>query len=91
MSGEEFRRYWLEVHAPLARTNFPELRRYEVNIVTGTVAGDPFVSGVAELYWDTQEASLRDLSSAGGQRVLEDIRNFASEGGPLFADEHRVV
>ncbi|MGH7428116.1 MAG: EthD family reductase [Candidatus Methylomirabilaceae bacterium] len=89
--AEEFRRYWLEAHALLARTSLTGLRRYEINIVTGTLEGQPFVSGLAELYWDTREAFMRDITSPAGQRVLADVRNFASEGGPLLADEHRVI
>ncbi len=91
MSAEEFRRYWLEAHAPLARMGFAGLRRYELNIVTGTVEGEPFVNGLAELYWDSQEAFLRDITSPAGRRVLADVANFASEGGPLLADEHRIA
>ncbi len=90
MSADEFRRYWLETHAPLVRANFARLRSYEINIVTGTIEGAPFVNGLAELYWENREAFLRDISSPAGKRVLEDVRNFASEGGPLLVDEHSV-
>ncbi len=90
MSADEFRRYWLETHAPLVRANFARLRGYEINIVTGTIEGAPFINGLAELYWENREAFLRDISSPAGKMVLEDVRNFASEGGPLLVDEHCV-
>ncbi|MGH2405853.1 MAG: EthD family reductase [bacterium] len=90
MRADEFRRYWLEAHAPLARANFAGLRSYEINIVTGTLEGEPFVNGLAELYWDSRDAFLHDITSPAGKRVLDDVRNFASEGGPLLADEHRI-
>src|SRR5574337_981928 len=72
MSADEFRRYWLETHAPLVLANFARLRSYEINIVTGTIEGEPFVNGLAELYWENREAFLRDISSPAGKRVLED-------------------
>lgn len=90
MSVDEFRRYWLDAHAPLTRASFAGLRSCEINIVTGTLQGDPFVNGLAELYWDSREAFLRDITSPAGKRVLDDLPNFASEGGPLLADEHHI-
>lgn len=91
MSADEFRRYWIETHAPLARASFAKLQSYEVNIVTGTLEGEPFLSGLAELYWETRDAFLRDIASPAGKRVLDDVQNFASEGGPLLVDEHPVL
>jgi uncharacterized protein (TIGR02118 family) len=91
MSPGEFRRYWLETHAPLARTNFAGLRSYEINIVTGTLEGELFINGLAELYLDSREAFLRDIRSPAGKRVLEDVQNFAREGGPLLVDEQRAA
>lgn len=91
MSGEEFRRYWIETHVPLLRAGFARLRRCNINIVTGTIEGDPSVHGVAELYWDDRESALGDLSSPAGRIVLNDVPNFADEAGPLFADELSVV
>jgi uncharacterized protein (TIGR02118 family) len=90
MTPDEFRRYWLEAHAPLVRANLTGLRGCEINIVTGTLEGEPFVHGLAELYWDSREAFLQDITSPGGRAVLADVANFASEGGPLLADEHRI-
>ena len=33
MSAEEFGRYWVEQHAPLARDGYANLRGYVVNLV----------------------------------------------------------
>ncbi|MDQ7859283.1 MAG: EthD family reductase [Armatimonadota bacterium] len=90
-SPEEFRRYWLEVHAPLARDRMSGLRRYEVNIVTGAPQGEPLVGGVAALYFDSKDAFAQATTSPEGREVLRDLRNFVSESGAMFVEEHRVL
>lgn len=87
MSADDFRRYWLTTHAPLARASFPGLKEYRINLVTGTLDGTPFMDGVAELYWDSREAFVHDITSRAGRRVIDDLTNFASEAGPLLAEE----
>ncbi|HEU5303299.1 MAG TPA: EthD family reductase, partial [Gemmatimonadales bacterium] len=87
MSADDFRRYWLTMHAPLARASLPGLKEYRINLVTGTLEGAPFMDGVAELYWDTRDAFVQDITSRAGRRVLDDLANFASEAGPLLAEE----
>jgi uncharacterized protein (TIGR02118 family) len=90
-SVDEFRRYWLEVHAPLVRDRLPGLRRYEVNIATGAPQGEPLVGGVAVLCFDSEEAFARATASPEGREVLRDLRNFTSESGAMFVEEHRVL
>jgi uncharacterized protein (TIGR02118 family) len=90
-SPEEFGRYWVEVHAPLVRERMPGLRRYEVNIVTGAPQGEPLVGGVAALYFDSREAFAQATTSPEGREVLRDLRNFASESGAMFVEEHKVL
>lgn len=90
-SPEEFRRYWLDVHAPLARDNLKGLRHYEVNIVSGVPEGKPIVDGVAELYFDSPEAFQQALSTPEGKQVLDDLPKFMGQYGPMFADEHKII
>lgn len=90
-SSDEFRRYWLEVHAPLARQKLSGLRRYEINIVEGGPAQEGFPHGVAELYFDSEQAFGAALATADGKIVLDDIPNFAGQAGPVFVSENRIV
>lgn len=90
-SAEEFRRYWIEVHAPLAAKKLQGLRRYEINIVEGGPAREGFPDGVAELCFDTQDAFGAALATPDGKTVLDDIPNFAGQAGPVFVAENKIV
>jgi len=84
LSPEEFHRYWLEEHGPLARRLLDELgaRRY---VQTHTVGADlngalaasrgtrEAYDGVAEVWWDSLDALLAVTSSEEGQRANETL------------------
>lgn len=81
-TAEDFRRWWLEEHAPLAR-RLPGLRKLVFNIVEGDAAHD----GVAELWFDSTEEFEAAYASELGQRVAADsIANVAGRVR-LFVDE----
>ena len=71
---EEFRRWWLEEHAPLAR-QLPGLRRLVFNLADGDAGYD----GVSELWFDSQEAFDVAYASEIGQQVTAD--SLAHVGG----------
>ncbi len=80
---EDFRRWWLEEHAPLAR-ELPGLRRLVFNLVDGDAGFD----GVAELWFDSVEEFEAAYGSEIGERVAAD--SIANVGGRvrLIVDEH---
>ena len=80
---EEFRRWWLEEHAPLAR-QLPGLRRLVFNLTEGEAEYD----GVSELWFDSQEAFDAAYACEIGQQVAAD--SLAHVGGRvrLVVDEH---
>jgi uncharacterized protein (TIGR02118 family) len=84
---EEFRAWWLERHAPLART-LPGVRRLVFNVVETEDAG---VDGVSELWFDSREAFEAAYASEIGQRVAAD--SLANVGGRvrLVVAEHVQV
>lgn len=91
-SPDEFRRYWLEVHAPLAAQKLNGLRRYEINIVEGGPAQEGFPHGVAELYFDSEEAFGAALGTPDGKIVVDDLDNFmGQQRGPVFVSETKIV
>lgn len=66
MTPEQFRHWWLEEHAPLART-LPDVRRIRFNLVLD----GPF-DGVAELWFDSEEAMQASYGSDTGKAVAAD-------------------
>ncbi len=86
-SSQEFRSWWLDRHAPLAR-QLPGLRRLTFNVVE---TGDAAFDGVSELWFETREAFDAAYASEIGQRVTAD--SLANVGGRvrLFVDERVQV
>jgi uncharacterized protein (TIGR02118 family) len=107
MAPDEFRRYWLEEHGPLARSLTEPLgmRRYvqshtvapELNAQLAATRNTAEVfDGVAELWWD----SLDDLASAfaseegqaAGRTLMEDEAKFIDfERSSLFLAEEHLI
>lgn len=84
---EEFRAWWLETHAPLAR-QLPGLRRLVFNVVE--TDGAPY-DGVSELWFDSVEAFEAAYASEVGLRVAEDSLANVSGRVRLAVDERPQV
>lgn len=65
---EEFREWWLERHAPLAR-QLPGLRRLVFNVVEAE--GAPY-DGVSELWFDSESAFEAAYATEVGKAVAAD-------------------
>ena len=93
MDREEFRRYWRDIHGPIA-ARMPGLRRYVQNYaVPGAAAGDPPCDGIAELWFDSAEALLAAFASPEGAATMADVPNFLDPDriGEMAVDEVAVV
>ena len=91
MSIEEFRDYWLQKHAPIARDGYENLKTYLVSLVTGAPRGqEPLYDGIAELTWDSREGFAADMKSQASAAGTEDLANFTSGFGLVFIEEHTV-
>ncbi len=88
MSPQEFREYWLNHHAPIARDGYEKLTGYRVDVVTRVPDGQetPY-DGVAVLTWDAREDFSADMRSEAAARGTEDLQNFTSAAGLLFVEE----
>jgi uncharacterized protein (TIGR02118 family) len=86
-SPEDFRRWWLEEHAPLAR-QLPGLRGLVFNLVTSP---DSPYDGVSELWFDTQEAFDAAYATEIGKQVASDSLSHVSGRLRLFVEEHTQV
>ncbi len=69
LTTEEFRRWWLEEHRPLA-LGLPGLRKMVVNMVDeGPEDG---IDGVAELWFDTRDDFVAAYATDHGKAVAAD-------------------
>jgi uncharacterized protein (TIGR02118 family) len=90
MTDVEFAKYWLDVHAPLAR-KMPRLRKYVVNIVKPPPNREPEYDGVVELWFDNKDDMKNAFASPEGQATQKDSERFASLMTTLYTDEHTIV
>jgi uncharacterized protein (TIGR02118 family) len=79
MSVDEFRSYWKETHAELAK-KIPGARKYLQNHAVSDPEGEaPPYSGVAELVFDSPEEMQQGLESEEAQAAIADLPNFTDE------------
>jgi uncharacterized protein (TIGR02118 family) len=107
LAPEEFHRYWLEEHGPLARRLLEPLgaRRYvqahtlstDLNAALAASRGtsEPY-DGLAEVWWDSLDALLAVSNSEEGQRanetLTEDEARFIDfERSSFFMTEEHTI
>jgi len=93
MSRDEFRRYWLDTHAPIVK-EIPHLERYVINVFRPrSDASSPAIGGVAEQWFASPETMRAAFGTAAAERARADIANFAEVAQSVSGrvDEHIVV
>ena len=93
MDRDEFRRYWRDVHGPLA-AKIPGLRKYVQNHgLPDSASGALPCDGIAELWFDSPEAMKAAFASPEGIATTADIPNFLDPDrvGEMVVDEIAVV
>ena len=92
MSREEALRYWREVHGPIAAKT-PGLVKYVQNHATAALQGDLGFDGVAELWFENEEAFRTAMASPEWQATMADAANFAAlqESPAALVNEIAVV
>lgn len=87
----EFRRYYEEVHIPLAR-EMKGLTSWKVTWIDDS-NGDRFpgIFCIADLYAQDAEALAAVLASAEGQRAAADVENFATGGAQFVFGIEEVI
>jgi uncharacterized protein (TIGR02118 family) len=78
MAPEEFRRYWLEKHGPLAMKHIAGMRRYHQNHTLDScyADGEPAFDGLVEAWVDDVEALNETEASDEHHFVRSDEQNF---------------
>lgn len=78
ITKEEFKRHWLEDHAPLT-LKFKNLKGYRINIAIDEyqeIEGELPYDGTAELWWDSLDDMKADFNSAAADICLADGATF---------------
>jgi uncharacterized protein (TIGR02118 family) len=85
---EQFRRYWLDVHADFG-LRLPGLRRYVQCLTTDASYrdGEPAWDGVAQIWFDDVAAVKAMIESSIGVESYEDILKFVGAFDVLFVEE----
>ena len=92
MDRGEFRRYWRDVHGPLA-ARMPGLRRYVQDHALPGTSAEPPCDGIAELWLDSPEAMQAAFASPEGVATTADIPNFLDPDriGEMVVEEVSVA
>lgn len=87
MTHDDFARWWLGEHAPLAR-RLPGLRAATFNVVQEPKPGEP--DGITELWFDSRADFDAAYASEIGAAVVADSTAHVAGRVRLVVDEHRV-
>ena len=90
LTADEFAKYWLDTHAPLAQ-KMPGLRRYVVNVVRRPPNREPDYDGVVELWFDDVDSMKKAFNSPEGKATQIDTGSFAGSLTSLYTDEHLIL
>jgi uncharacterized protein (TIGR02118 family) len=95
-SREEFLRYWREVHAPLAN-DVANIRRYvQSECIDEVIRKDVTemevaVDGVAEVWYDSEEAMWEARRSPAGLALLADGAKFIGRARTVVVREQEFI
>lgn len=86
MSRDDFRRWWIDEHAPLART-LPGVRRIRFNVLDDDAPFD----GIAELWFDSAQAADAAYATDIGKAVAADSIAHVASRVRMLADEQEIL
>ena len=107
MTREEFKDYWVNQHGPFFMENADVIgaKRYVQSLTMDSPLNQglresrgmmPEYDGVAEVWFESEEALIAGMSSPAGQQLgaalLEDERNFVdhSKSSAFIVEEHEL-
>ena len=90
LTDEEFTKYLLETHAPLAK-KMPGLRKYVVNLVKRPPKREAEYDGVVELWFDNTDSMKSAFASPEGVATQKDTEHFTRKLTTLYIDEHVIA
>ena len=96
LTHEEFVRHWQEIHAPLAH-GVPGVRRYVQSHITGTRTRPDIpetaveADGIAEVWYDDQDAFARAAASPEMKRLTNDGALFIGRIKTWVVEERQII
>ncbi len=69
MSFDAFKKYYLDVHAPLVKNPFPEIRKYVVNFALQR-GKETAYDAITEIYWEDFETIVKIAKSDTFKNVI---------------------
>ncbi len=96
ITHEEFVRHWFDIHGPLAHA-VPGVRRYVQSHIIGTRTRpdipetDVEVDGIAELWYDDQEAMARASATPEMKRLTDDGALFIGRIKSYVVEEKQII
>jgi uncharacterized protein (TIGR02118 family) len=90
MSKEDFRRYWLEVHAPLEK-KWPGLKKYVISVAAGGFEEEAEYDGMAELWFEDEKALKKALASEERRASREDFIRFVGGAKIMLTEEYVII
>jgi len=86
MTHDDFASWWLNEHAPLART-LPDVQRIRFNLLDGD---GPF-DGIAELWFESEEVMAASYGSETGMAVAADSMAHVNSRVRMPVEEHDIL
>lgn len=97
ITSEDFRKYWLEVHGPIA-SKIPELRRYHQNHVINSdqlginyTRGSQTVDGFSQLWFDNLASMKRSSTPNVIKMLSKDEKRFIGNMQLILAEQNVVI
>ena len=96
LTHEQFVQHWLDVHGPLALV-VPGIRRYVQSHITGTRGRADIaeielaIDGIAELWYDDEDALRRSSATPEAQRLYADGATFIGRIKTFVIDEKEII
>jgi len=88
LTFDEFKKHYLEVHAPLVERSFPEIRKYIVNLAIQRGKEPPY-DAVTEIFWDDYDTIVKIAKSDIYKNIISpDEKKFIGKMEVILTEEH---
>jgi uncharacterized protein (TIGR02118 family) len=93
MTRQEYNKYWLEKHGPLAARLIPNVKRYVQNHIIEVPGMKSDIDGIVEMWYDDVAAWQQSLAAIrNSPELMKDAMNFAmmKAGAEWVVEEHVI-
>lgn len=95
LTHEEYSRYWLEKHGPLAAKMIPGMRRYVQNHLIEIPGLKYDIDGIVEMWWDDVEAYQKYWAwrqTPEAKILQDDVNKFTDQSSRVryIVEEHII-